>query len=155
MKKYPFLKVQTDRNQPKVKFGQPTYTTYSYVDKKDGKKRTVVKCTIESHVEVSPTAVLCDAHLPEDGAIFLPYPEVCPIKTVGKAVCDEADLNSGKFDQKLGERVAKFRAEQKAFVRHASHVKARIERIISHYQEQMDAFNDQAEKIAADKAIWK
>lgn len=154
MKKYPFLKVKTNRNQPKIKFGQPTFTTYSYTDKKDGKKRKVVKCTIESWVQKLPNGVLIDAESRETGT-FLPYPEVCSIKTCGKAVCDEQDFISGKFDQDLGERVARFRAEQKAFQRHAKHIKARVERIISYYQGTLNAFTSQAAKVASDKVVWK
>ena len=36
-----FLKIVTDRNEPKVMFGEPKFTQYHYVDKKDGRKRNL------------------------------------------------------------------------------------------------------------------
>ena len=57
---YAYLKILVDRNEPKISFGEPKFTKYEYIDKKDGRKRIVVKCEIESELVV-PNAVLEDS----------------------------------------------------------------------------------------------
>ena len=144
-----FLKVLTDRNEPKIKFGEPKFTQYSYVDKKDGRKRIVVKCEIESEL-VAPKAALDDYD--KEVRWMLAYPCGKKVKTVGKAICDERDED--KFSYTLGMRVSRVRAEKRAFERHSLALKARMTRLLDFYHNSLNNFIAKAEKVAADEIIW-
>ena len=145
-----FLKVLVDRNEPKVHFGEPKFTQYSYTDKEDGRKRIVVKCEVESQLVV-PFGTFRDEETGTED--FLHYPTVKVIKTVGKAVCDERDEEN--FSLTLGKRVSRVRAEKKAFERHAQALKARMTRLLDFYNNSFNNFIAKADKVAADEIIWE
>ena len=148
---YNFLKIAADRNEPKVMFGEPKFTEYTYVDKEDGRKRHVVKCDLESRL-VLPAGYVEDV---EAGTTdFLHYPgPMLTIRTSGKAVCDERDED--KFDLNLGKRVSRVRAEKAAFRRHRSALIGRIRKVVEFYTKSMDNFVAKADKVAADEIIWE
>ena len=148
---YAYLKILVDRNEPKISFGEPKFTKYEYVDKKDGRRRIVVKCEIESELIV-PYAVLADSE--ERASVLLEYPtKSAKIKTVGRAVCDERDAD--KFNLNLGKRVARVRAEKRAFERHACAIKSRIGKLIDFYQSSLNGFLKKAAKVDSDPIIWE
>ena len=147
---WPFLKVLVDRNEPKVHFGEPKFTQYSYVDKEDGRKRIVVKCEIESQLAV-PCGTFRDEEMGTED--FLHYPAVKTIKTTGKAVCDEKDEEN--YSLNLGKRVSRVRAEKKAFERHAQALNARMTRLLDFYVNSFNNFILKADKVAEDEIIWE
>lgn len=145
-----FIKIFVDRNEPKVSFGEPKFTKYSYVDKKDGRKRTVVRCEVESTL-IMPTGIFQDTDA--NYKAYIEFPPVKPIKTVGKAICDERDAD--KFSLSLGKRVSRVRAEKKAFQRHACALRARTEKLLRFYHTSIGNFMAKAEKVAKDEIIWE
>lgn len=148
---YAYLKILVDRNEPKISFGEPKFTKYEYVDKKDGRKRIVVKCEIESELVV-PNAALED--LEESVSYVLDYPsKFSKIKTVGRAICDERDAE--KFNLNLGKRVSRVRAEKRAFERHACAIRSRIGKLVDFYQGSLDGFLKKAAKVDSDPIIWE
>ena len=148
---YAYLKILVDRNEPKISFGEPKFTKYEYVHKKDGRRRIVVKCEIESE-RVVPNAVLEDSE--ERTSFLLDYPtKLTKIRTIGRAVCDERD--EAKFNLNLGKRVARVRAEKRAFERHACAIKSRVGKLIDFYQTSLDGFLKKAAKVDSDPIIWE
>lgn len=147
---YAFVKILADRNEPKISFGEPKFTQYSYVDKEDGRKRIVVKCEIESRLTV-PMGIFRD--LSAGTEEFVTYPSGTVIKTVGKAVCDERDEEV--FSYTLGQRVSRVRAEKKAFEKHSKALKARMAKLLDFYNGSFSSFMAKAEKVAADEIIWE
>jgi hypothetical protein len=145
-----FLKVLVDRNEPKVHFGSPKFTQYSYVDKEDGRKRIVVKCEMESQL-VLPEGFFRDDEMGTEE--FIHYPSVKVIKTTGKAICDERDEEN--FSLTLGMRVSRVRAEKRAFERHAKALEARMTKLLDFYHNSLDSFMAKADKVLADEIIWE
>jgi hypothetical protein len=155
MKKFNGVKVRADRNEPKVKFDKCEYVIHPT---KDGK--TIVKCKLTSHVETPDADVLVDLSsrtaLAQDGHwntqeenVGFPYP-CTRIVTKGVAVCDPRD----QFDEVLGKRVARFRAEKKAFKIHKKAMNTAVEKYISYLRKSTKLFTVKAEKVEADEVQW-
>lgn len=148
---YNYLKIVTDRNEPKVMFGEPKFTEYTYVDKEDGRRRHVVKCDLESKL-VLPDGYVQDVEAGTTDYLRYPGP-VLTIRTTGKAVCDERD--EAVFDLNLGKRVSRVRAEKAAFRRHKNALIGRATKVIEFYVNSVNKFVEKAEKVEADEIIWE
>ena len=72
------------------------------------------------------------------------------IVTKGVAVCDPRDT----FDPDLGKRVARFRAERKAFKIHRKAINTAVEKYISYLRESTKLFTARAEKVEASEIRW-
>ena len=155
MKKYNGVKVKTDRNEPKVTFDGCEFVIHPI---KYGK--TIVKCKVTSHVETPDVDIKVDlasrSNLARDGysnpqqwPVGFPYP-MTRIVTEGVAVCDPRD----KFDEALGKRVARFRAERKAFKIHRKAVNTAVEKYISYLLKSTALFTSRAEKAEDAEVKW-
>ena len=154
MKKFNGVKVRADRNEPKVKFDKCEYIIHPT---KDGK--TIVKCRLISHVETPDAAVAVDLSSrtelaqdrwnTQDESVGFPYP-CTRIVTKGVAVCDPRDT----FDKVLGKRVARFRAEKRAFKIHRKAMNTAVEKYINYLRKSTKLFTARAEKVEADEVQW-
>lgn len=155
MRKFNGVKVKSDRNEPKVKFDKCEFVIHPT---KDGK--TIVKCRVTSHVELPDADVRVDlanrADLaqdgywnPQEGNVGFPYPTT-RIVTKGIAVCDPRD----EFNEALGKRVARFRAEKKAFKIHKKAMNTAVEKYITYLRESTKRFTAKAEKVESDEVKW-
>lgn len=146
------VKFKISRNEPRVTFLKPKFTQYTYTDKKDGRKRVVVRCEIVSYVRTPEGQLAVEPENTPGAKTFLGYPiPQVHIKTVGKAICDERD----DFDYDLGRKVARIRAEKKAFKRHAKLAKRSVEKVIKFYQVSLENFVKKSDKVVGDPILWE
>lgn len=148
------VKVITNRNEPKVVFDSCKFVTYTA---KDGK--TYVKCTVISHVRVPKSLMYVDLDkrstmaqkdiTPETQLLDFPYPTQ-GITTTGVSICDPRDT----FDPDLGKRVARFRAEKKAFKIHRKAMRAAVERYKKFLDSAVNLFTVKAEKVESSEVRW-
>ena len=148
------IKIKTNRNEPKVNFTKCEFTIYT-----NGKGQRVVKCNVTSRLETPAGILVSDMdkriNLKNDPdntiEVFCDFP--CPetsIVTTGYAVCDPRD----KFDQDLGRRVARIRAEKAAYRLHSRVLQSSVSRYIDFLVTASNRFFDVAEKVENDEIDW-
>lgn len=91
--------MRLSRNEIKLTFGKPNY----FVNENDG----TVKCRVSYHLQIP-----CDA----DGEVFIAPEKYSSVTAIAK--CRKGD----KFDAEIGKKVARAKAESRAYSRCANHL---------------------------------
>ena len=140
------VNLRTDANEPKVVFEEGKFRVFE----KNGKR--ITECTIVSYVKVTNSDLFMnDDRVRRDNtdplSINLPfaYPTT-KIVTTGYSRCDPSDV----FYESLGKRVARIRAEKKAYRYHRKALSACVTRYIKYLENATKRFVEKSIRVETD-----